>query len=321
MAGPDELVAERDVVISQVPEIKLVSNNPVDILKETVGDRFYPPEEFVAQRQFPNTEVRKDRTGLPVFEGRVRIETVDELNEVLDAGGEVILIMWDGDGLKEANDRVSTEFGDANIIWGAGGPLHDLKDLGLKCKTIVMRPQGAPDDTMVFLENPSEEEKEKLKQFVSKLNDPASGIEITVPDNEGKPRIHTLSVTAGMSASPADLREVARRRRMDYDKSPDYSVYSDEDLDDDLALLRQNDPQGYKFAVIEGLRQVADIRAHEAKGNKQYELAMAWLETLRGLPLDDFDTAIENRFGGARISRVVLRLINETRRERYLPSR
>lgn len=299
----------------------LISNNPVDILKRAAGEKYYPPEEFLAERQFPNSEVRQDRTGLPVFEGKVRIESVNELNGVLEAGGEVLLVMWDGDGLKEANDKVSSDFGDANIIWGAGAPLHELKALGLKCKLIVLRPQGAPDDTMVYFENPDVEDKGKIKAFVSKLNDPASGIDITVPDNEGKPRIHTLSVTAGMVASPADLREVARRRRKGYDVSPDLSIYTDEDLDRDLAELKQNDTEGYKFAIVEGLRQVADDRAHEAKGAKQLELAMAWLETLRGHSIEDFDAAYEARFGGSRESRIVRKLINDTRREWYLPSR
>lgn len=322
MGGFDQDDTERGVVVApQSPEARIVSNNPVDILKTTVGEKYYLPDEYSAQKQFPNIEVRTDRTGLPVFEKEARIEVVAKLNEVLEAGGEVNLIMWDGDGLKEANDRVSSEFGDANIVWGASAPLHELKALNLSCKVIVMRPEGAPDDTMVFLENPSLEDKEKIKAFVVRLNDPDSGIEITVPDNEGNPRIHTLSVTAGISASPADLREIARQRRRKYDATPDFSIYSDVDLDHDMALLKETNPEGYKYAVVEGLRQVADIRAHEAKGAKQLELAIAWLETLRGLSIEDFDAAYEARFGGSRESRVVRKLINDTRRERYLPSR
>lgn len=321
MPAPDLPATEREVSVTAAQETALLSRNPVDTLKRVVGEKYYPPEQYLAEKQFPDTETRKDRTGLPVYEGKARIEVVRELGKVLDTGDEVVMVIWDGDGLKEANDKVSKEFGDANIIWGAGAPLHELKSLGLSCKLMVMRPEGAPDDTMVFLENPGPEDKEKIKAFVAKLNDPASGIDITVPDNEGQPRIHTLAVTAGMAVSPTDLREVARRRRMNYDASPDFSVYADEDLDRDLAHLKYSDPEGYKFAIIEGLRQVADDRAHEGKGLKQYELAMAWLETLRGYSLEDFDAAEEARFGGARTSRVVKKLINDARREWYLPSK
>jgi GGDEF domain-containing protein len=302
-------------------ESTLQRQSAVDILKQAVGEAMLvSPTDYLPESQtiFHNIEYRKDeKTGLAIFEKEARVAIVNELNEALDQGGEVGVILYDCDGLKEANDKVSHVFGDYNIMWGSSYPLHLLKELGLSSQLIVVRPEGSPDDTMIFVKNPTPEDKVKIQDFVNKLNNPSSGKDITVMDNEGNPRIHTLSTTAGVSYSPADLREIARRRRKDYDLSPDFSVWTDDDLDKDLSLLKKSDPEGYKFAIIEGLRQVADDRAHEAKGEKQLEVATAWLETLVGLSIEDFDIAEEKRFGGSRVSRVVRKLINETRRERY----
>lgn len=283
-----------------------------------------PPTGYLPENcpMFNKIGYRKDeKTGLVIFEKESRIAIINELGRVLENGGEIALILYDCDGLKEANDRISHAFGDSNIIWGSCYPLNLLKELNLSCEIIVARPGGSPDETIVFAKKPTQEDKNLISRFVNKLNDPSSGIDITVSDNEGKPRIDTLAVTAGVSFVPADIHDIARRHHMDYDDSPDLTLWSAKDLDEDFRRLKKNDPVGYRFAVIEGMRQVADDRAHEAKGTKQYKLATAWLETLRGYSLEDFDSAEEARFGGARTSRVVKKLINDTRRERYLPGK
>ena len=302
-------------------EVVSKPKNPVEILKDKVGEAILTPQKYLPENSLPGIECQKDKkTGLPIFEGKARIQIIEEMSDVIKQGGDVVIWLYDGDGLKEANDKVSHEFGDAIITWGASFPLHELEKLDLKCRVIAMRPEGSPDDTLVFFENPSADDGGKIIELNRKLNNPATSIDLDIRDNEGKARTHSLSVTGGLAFYPKDEREVARRhRRLGIDNSPDFSTFTEGQITDDIANSKENDPEGYKFTIIEGLRQIADDRAHEAKGAKQLEQAMIFLETLRGLTLRDYDKAVRKRFSGTRTSEVTQELIDTTRIERFLP--
>ncbi len=295
--------------------------SPVEILKQRVGDTLIPPPEFLPENSLPGVECRKDdKTGLAIFEGAARSHVVKELGEVMEKGGEVVQMIYDCDDLKGANDRFDKKFGDYTITWGASSPLHEIKKLGLSCRIIAMRPTGSPDDTLVFFENPTPEDKQKIIALNEKLNDKSSGVEITAKDKKGSPRPHTLSVTSGLAFSPQDNREVMRRRRtVNYDGTPNLTPFTEKDLEADLADLKQGEPEIFNYTVVEGLIQVANDRALEAKGRKQLDQAEEFLESLTGLPLKEFNLAVRKRFAGSRTSDIVWETIDNIRTERYSP--
>lgn len=290
----------------------------VEFLKQKAGDTFLPPANFLPESTLPGVECRKDdKTGLPVYEKEARISVVRELGGVITNGGEVVLLVWDDDDLKGGNDNYGKEFGDGIITWGVSLPLHELNKLGLSCRMIAMRPTGSPDDTYVFFENPSAEDKQKLEELNRRLNDSASAIELPVNDKKGNLRPYNFSVSAGLVFSPKDDIEVMRRRRsVNYDGTANLGAFTEGDLGADLADLKQNREE-FQYTIVEGLIQVATDHGVEAKGYKQLAHAEAFLEALMGKTRQEFNLAVRKRFAGSRTSDVVWEAIDKARDERY----